>query len=92
MSTFNGIGTKLYGKTDVEADGSYIATKWVVVVYIPIIPLESIRIIQEKSTNLVVYSSKQYSYISVPLHKQQVLKTYAWVVGIVVVLAVLANL
>ena len=26
--SLNGIGTTLYGKRDVEPDGSYIATKW----------------------------------------------------------------
>jgi hypothetical protein len=42
MMSFNGFGTNLYGKRDVNlADGSYIATKWMIALFFPIAPLES---------------------------------------------------
>lgn len=39
LFTFNGIGTKLYGQSEVEPDGTYIATLFIVFVFIPIFPL-----------------------------------------------------
>ncbi len=40
MFTFNGIGTKLYGRRDYDpSDGTYIATLWFVVLFIPIFPI-----------------------------------------------------
>lgn len=40
----NGFGTAIYGKRDFEADGSFVTTKWVVVVFIPVWPLKSMRV------------------------------------------------
>lgn len=50
MQTLNGFGTKLYGKSAIDPDGSYIATKWIVVLFFPIIPLGSYRVWTEKET------------------------------------------
>ncbi|EKE05940.1 MAG: hypothetical protein ACD_19C00140G0007 [uncultured bacterium] len=47
MQTFNGIGTTLYGRQDVNPDGSYIATKWFVLLYFPILPLGTYRVWSE---------------------------------------------
>ncbi len=92
MSTFNGIGTKLYGMTDVGPDGSYVCTKWFVLVYLPIVPLESYRVIKESSTNLIVYQSQQYRVVPVELHKKQVLRTYLFFYGIIGFIYLLAKL
>ncbi len=43
-STLNGIGTKFYGQRDFSPDGSYITTEWFVFIYIPLIPLKSLRV------------------------------------------------
>jgi hypothetical protein len=43
-SSFNGFGTAIYGKRDFWSDGSYIATKWVVLFGIPLVPLGSMRL------------------------------------------------
>ncbi len=40
----NGCGTAIYGKRDFEADGSFVTTKWVVVFFIPVWPLKSMRV------------------------------------------------
>lgn len=92
MSTFNGIGTKLYGSTDFESDGSYVTTKWFVIVYLPIFPLESLRVIKEGSTTLILYNSIQYRSLQVPMHKKQIIKTYCWAYGIVAAIILLANI
>jgi hypothetical protein len=42
--TFNGFGTKIYGKRDFEPNGSFVTTKWVVFFWIPFIPLRSFRV------------------------------------------------
>lgn len=45
MSTINGIGTKLYGRRDEDAlTGTYIATLYFVVFFIPICPLSCYRV------------------------------------------------
>jgi len=42
--TLNGIGTKFYGERDLRVDNSYITTEWIVIFYVPIIPLRSFRV------------------------------------------------
>ena len=44
MSTVNGIGTFHHGYGDPRADGSFIATNYVVVFFMPLIPLASARL------------------------------------------------
>jgi hypothetical protein len=63
--TFNGIGTTIYGARDFKPDGSYIATEWLVFVYVPVIPYRSMRILPNgKTTNAVVYRSSGYQMAS----------------------------
>lgn len=46
LSTFNGIGTKLYGRRDYDATtNSYIATLFFTVLFIPIFPIAAYRVI-----------------------------------------------
>ena len=44
MSTVNGIGTFHYGYGEPRADGSFVATSYVVVFFMPLIPLGSARL------------------------------------------------
>ncbi len=39
MSTVNGIGTKLYGESEREADGTYVSTLFFCFFFIPIVPI-----------------------------------------------------
>jgi len=89
MFTFNGIGTKFIGNTDKGTDGSFVRTKWFVFVYLPIVPLESYRVIKENSSNLVVYQSQKYKAIRIPLHRKQVIRTYLSVYGAIGVIILL---
>lgn len=43
-SSINGTGTKAYGKRDFRTDGSFITTKWITFLWIPLIPLRSMRV------------------------------------------------
>jgi hypothetical protein len=81
MYTVMGVGTTLIGKREVEADGSYIATKWFVFIFFPIIPLGSYRVWRGETTASVVPlisvgATTQYRMIQVPLNRKQIIETY----------------
>lgn len=40
----NGVGTIHYGRTDPWPDGSYVTTKWIVALFVPLLPLGSYRV------------------------------------------------
>src|SRR5262249_30662983 len=42
--TLQGFGTTFYGARDFHSDGSYITTEWMVIGWVPIIPLRSLRV------------------------------------------------
>ena len=75
---FNGIGTTIYGKREVNPeDGSYIVTKWFTVLYFPIIPLGSYRVIKVKQNFFA--GSPKYQMRDAPLNMKQIIFTYvAW--------------
>ena len=44
--TFNGFGTAYYGKKWLP-DGTHVTTKWAVFLFVPIVPLGSVRVLKE---------------------------------------------
>ena len=89
MYSFMSVGTTLYGKRDVHADGSYIATKWFILFFLPIIPLGSYRVWRGETRNtsiplISVGASTQYKMVPVPLNWKQVIGTYLFVWGILI--------
>lgn len=42
--SMNGCGTGLYGKREFEQDGSFVTTKWFMVLFVPVFPLASMRV------------------------------------------------
>ncbi len=89
--TFNGIGTKYYGSR-VLPDGTYITTKWIVFIYVPIIPIGSVRVLNASAPRgFFVYSSQSLSVQKVPLDIGMVLKTYGVVAGLIIGLIVLVK-
>src|SRR5579863_6887787 len=85
--TLNGFGVTYYGKSDVWPDGTYVKTKWIVVLFIPIIPLGSYRVVSEWG----ISTSKQYQLVSVPLHWRQVLTAYAVAAAVLLGIPALGN-
>lgn len=80
---FNGVGTTYYGNRDPEPDGSYITTEWLVVGYVPLLPLRSFRVLLTEEAHYAVYrSSARYETRRVPLCWRQVGNTYLVAVGI----------
>ncbi len=51
-SSFNGTGTRFYGEREYWPDGSYITTQWVSFVYIPLLPLRSLRLRHDRTTTI----------------------------------------
>lgn len=69
--TFNGFGTRLYGKCDFRTDGSYITTMWITLLYWPIIPLRSLRIRPLEGSRYEVLERFK-------IHWQQVIRIYSF--------------
>ena len=91
--TLNGVGTKYYGKRDVEPDNSFITTEWIVLVYIPIIPIGSFRVQPTgESTNMIIFSSTQYLVQRVPFNWRQIRNVYATTIGIFATISVVISL
>jgi len=91
MSTFNGIGTMYYGHADPLPDGTYTATEWFVIFWVPIFPIGSYRLLcmDEKPAIFPPGIKTSYASAPVPLNKKQVIKTYAISVMVIVVIAAL---
>jgi hypothetical protein len=92
MFRFNGIGTTIYGKREVNPeDGSYIATKWFTFLYFPIIPLGSYRVIKAKKNFLAGFPEYQMS--DAPLSVKQITFTYAawWSIPVAVIVLALIS-
>jgi hypothetical protein len=78
--TFNGIGTANYGKRDFRPDGSFLTTEWFVLVFVPIFPLKSRRILPTGKDKFygIFYSSEYLILEKTPLSGRQVLSVYSW--------------
>ena len=73
-----------YGCSDTWPDGSYVATEWFAIVYLPVVPLRSVRILEigrqctaGGAPGIVSYSSNlQYQFLNKePLAWRQIFKT-----------------
>ncbi len=61
LSTLNGIGTRIYGRSDVASDGTYVGTLFFCILYLPIWPI---------AQYLLWSQGKQYSFFGeVPLSR-----------------------
>ena len=84
-ASINGFGTTFYGRRDFRSDGSYITTEWVVALYIPLIPVRSLRVrytgAGEHRWYLGFGSSEKYAVYEkrFPPHWKQVIFTYGYV-------------
>jgi hypothetical protein len=89
MSTFNGFGTKYYGKARRIGD-TFVVTEWITALYLPIIPLCSHRVrkISQKAFTVIVYSSVNTQYevvenIPLNLNLGQVFRTWSFTLALV---------
>lgn len=75
--TFLGIGTKEYGRRDVEPDGSYVTTKFFVIFYLPVWPLETRRVRYKIDKYVNRIDIRRYKLKRLPLCWPQVLGVMA---------------
>jgi hypothetical protein len=81
--SLNGCGTRYYGYRDLQDDGSYTTTEWVIFIYIPLVPLASFRVLPEGDyKNYIVVRSQRYRVRKISLCWQQVRNTYLVVMSI----------
>ena len=89
--TLNGIGTRYQGVRWLP-DGTYVTTKWFVLLYVPLVPLGSFRVLEASAAwGSVAYSGQSMRVQKVPLDRGMVLRVYGWVVGTPVALVALAT-
>ncbi|MUG98382.1 hypothetical protein F7734_41205 [Scytonema sp. UIC 10036] len=86
--TLNGCGTKYYGKRELLSDESYITTEWIVIAYVPLIPIGSFRVQPTgKSSYYIIGSSSEYLVRRVPFNWKQIRNTYLAVITIVSIIS-----
>jgi hypothetical protein len=93
-----GFGTTFVGKRDFWPDGSYVTTEWIVALFIPLVPLRSLRVRPgpQKTRFFYVAGSSERNYAisdENPPHRKQVACVYGfvafyatWVLGLLVLL------
>lgn len=85
----NGIGTTFYGKAQEGSDGSYVVTEWIVMFFIPILPLGSKRVRPTQDTRpwwKRGIMGQNYQVKKVPLHMPHLVKGYAATIAVAIVL------
>ena len=103
--SYQGCGTGIYGKRDFQPDGSFVTTQWIVVFWLPIAPLKSMRLLRLRSgapgatdgnraTSRMLFSygfwSRQYAvYSETRPIAKQVLCVYGFVLAVFLPLAAL---
>ncbi len=77
-SSHNGTGTIYYGRSDETDDGSYVATVWFAILFLPIVPLRSerIRLLSEHAIPGSFTRRRLLVLGRVPLDWPKVWKTY----------------
>jgi hypothetical protein len=79
--TVNGFGTALYGRREKRKDDSYITTEWVVLAFVPIIPIRSMRIQDspgDQGVHGMGFRSKFLVYEKTRPNLKQVLSVYGF--------------
>ena len=87
--SFNGIGTRYYGHSDVSDSGTYTATEWVVFLWLPILPLRSWRVSRRRrGIDTFLFSDASFFVKRLPLNVRQVVLGYLCTVLVLAPLAV----
>lgn len=88
--TVNGVGTKFFGQSPSPDSRGYISTKWLVVVFLPLIPVRSYQIVEEYNG-----AQRQPRYSMKPLerlHWEQIMGTmWKSIAGYIVFVILIAS-
>lgn len=77
MYTFNGIGTMLYGRHLPQSDGTYIATLWFTVLFVPLWPLGSYLVARAEEGGWYFLAKAPFSRLALGVRR------FAWMAIIV---------
>jgi len=78
-----GFGTKFFGATDRQEDGSFVTTEWVILFNVPVVPLRSLRVsvADYQADSFMGIEICSYNvHCHVPLSWRQVFSAYAWLI------------
>jgi len=83
-SSFNGTGTSWYGSALPGKDGSVVVTEWITLLWMPLIPLGSKRVLFESDqTKWYTGHSLRYRVQPAPLYMPHLIKAYAVTIPII---------
>jgi hypothetical protein len=83
-SSVNGVGTRFIGERDFRPDGSYITTNFFCILYVPIFPIHSLRVIPDPKNMSIPFHTNYYTVLEKRRpHLGQVLSIYACAAAIV---------
>lgn len=89
----HGIGTMMCGERDYSPGGSFVATEWFVVAWVPIIPLCGKRISYRRDSDFATYDAndKFFIYETMGVDRKQALFTYLWLIAVIGPIIVFAS-
>jgi hypothetical protein len=90
---FHGFGTMYYGSREKNDDGSFITTRWFVLLYAPIFPLGSYRVrpVDGKKGFSFVQVPGQYATQRVEANLRQIVNVYLVAIGFFLLLLLAAK-
>lgn len=87
--SLNGCGTSYRGVRYLP-DGSYITTIWITALWIPIIPLRSVRVLNEEERwGGAAFNGRKFSSVPAPLDFRTISQAYAIGIGAIVAMVFL---
>lgn len=86
---YAGCGTKFYGAADKREDGSFVTTQWFCLLYLPLIPIQSYRVVRgDSSTQFMgasITSTTEFVVVeSLKIHTKQVIQPYILMAAFIV--------
>jgi hypothetical protein len=91
MFLVNGSGTKLFGHTPTQ--NGYIATKWICLMFLPLLPVDSYEVIVQQDMGLQTsYIMNQLEELYWPQIYQTAMKGFFSLAGVIAGMAILFNI
>lgn len=92
--SFVGCGTRFYGVTNRQPDGSFVTTEWFSLFYIPLVPIQSYQVIHLGNMpdfeGTVLATTSDYSILKcLNLDYRHVLMVYGFMLSFIIVLVLL---
>jgi hypothetical protein len=83
-----GFGTAFVGQRDFWSNGSYLTTEWIVLFFVPVLPLKTMRVRSVEYENSGFYQKEGYViHQTMPIHIRQVLSVYAFTISYIAYLS-----